>query len=270
MTTERTRTPQETRSPVVFFALAAALFLPFPVLAHFVHVPGLPKNAPVTDFVAAFVPAVAALILTYRAEGAAGARALLRRVVDHRRITGKAWYLPVLLLPVVCLILTWAPTVLIGLDFQPQPELALSTALLFAAVFLAAAAGEELGWSGYALEPLRRRWGALGGGLVLGVVWWAFHIPSILQSGQGPVLFVLGFFGTVGMRVLWTWLFANNGGSVCAIIVVHAVTNMCSSYVPSIPTSANAPVVVLFAVLVVVLWGPGTLARFRFAAGERR
>lgn len=72
MTTERTRTPQETRSPVVFFALAAALFLPFPVLAHFVHVPGLPKNAPVTDFVAAFVPAVAALILTYRARARPG------------------------------------------------------------------------------------------------------------------------------------------------------------------------------------------------------
>ncbi|MCX2729515.1 CPBP family glutamic-type intramembrane protease [Saccharopolyspora sp. NFXS83] len=202
---------------------------------------------------------MAALILTYRAEGAAGARALLRRVVDHRRITGKAWYLPVVLLPVMCLVLTWALTVLTGLEFQPQPELALTAALLFAAVFFFAAAGEELGWSGHAIEPLQQRWGALGGGVVLGVVWWAFHIPSILQSGQGPTLFVLGFFGAVGMRVLRVWLFANTGGSVFAIIVVHAVTNMCTSYVPSIPTSA----------IVVVLWGPRTLARFRFSAGER-
>jgi hypothetical protein len=51
-----------------------------------VPVPGLPKNAPVTDFVAAFVPAIAALILVHRAEGAAGVRRLLRRAVDHERI----------------------------------------------------------------------------------------------------------------------------------------------------------------------------------------
>lgn len=119
------------------------------------------------------------------------------------------------------------------------------------------------GW-GYVLEPLQRRWGALGGGLVLGLIWWAFHIPSILQSGQDMTLIVLGVFNAVAIRVLWVWLFNNTGGSVCAIIIVHAVTNVCSSYVPNIPTSANAPSVVLLAVLVVVLWGPTTLTRFRF------
>jgi len=262
--------PAQRRSPLTFFALAAVLFAPFPVLGGIVHVPGMPKNAPVTDFVAAFVPAAAALILVRRAEGAAGARRLLRRAVDHHRIRNKRWYLPVVLLPVVTLGATYGLMVVTGWRFQHQPALSLTTMLVFVPVFLLAAAGEELGWSGYVIEPLQHRFGALGGSLVLGVVWWGFHVPSIVQSGQGRTLIVLGFFGALAFRVLWTWLFANTGRSVFAIIVVHAITNFCTAYVPTVPTSAQAPVLVVFAVLVTLLWGPRTLDRFRSPHDVRR
>ena len=261
--------PAQRRSPLAFFALAAVLFAPFPVLAAVVPVPGLPKNAPVTDFVAAFVPATAALILVHRAEGAAGVRRLLRRAVDHERIRNKLWYLPVVLLPVVTLGATYGLMVATGWQFQHQPALSLTTMLLFVPVYVLAAAGEELGWSGYVIEPLQHRFGALGGTLVLGVVWWGFHVPSIVQSGQGRTLIVLGFFGALAFRVLWTWLFANTGGSVFAMIVVHAITNFCTAYVPSVPTSAQAPVLVVFAVLVTLLWGPRTLDRFRSPHARR-
>ena len=261
--------PAQRRSPLAFFALAVALFAPFPVLAGVVPVSGLPKNAPWTDFVAAFVPATAALILVHRAEGADGVRRLLRRVVDHTRIRNKLWYLPVVLLPVVTLGATYGLMVATGWQFQHQPALSPTTMLLFVPVYVLAAAGEELGWSGYVIEPLQHRFGALGGSLVLGVVWWGFHVPSIVQSGQGRTLIVLGFFGALAFRVLWTWLFANTGGSVFAIIIVHAISNFCTAYVPSIPTSAQAPVLVVLAVLVTLLWGPRTLARFRSRHARR-
>jgi uncharacterized protein len=241
-----------------------ALFAPFPVLATFVHVPGLPKNAPVTDFFAAFVPAAAALILVYRAEGAAGVRRLLHRVVDYGRVANKLWYLPVVLLPVVSLGASYALMVATGWQFHRQAELPATTMLLFVPVFLAAAVGEELGWSGYVIEPLQHRFGALGGNLVLAVPWYGLHLPSILYSGlYGPTVIVLGLFGALGFRVLWGWLFNNTGHSVFAIIVVHAVTNMCTAYVPGVPTAANAPLLVALAVLVTLLWGPRTLSRFR-------
>jgi membrane protease YdiL (CAAX protease family) len=192
-------------------------------------------------------------------------RRLLWRVVDYRRIRNTIWYLPVVLLPVVTLAATYGLMVVTGWQFQHQPVLPVTTMLLFVIVFLLAAAGEELGWAGYVMEPLQRRFGALGGNLVLGVIWWALHVPSIVRSGQGPTLIVLGFFGALAFRVLWGWLFNNTGGSVFAIIIVHAVTNVCTSYVPSIPTSANAPVLVVLAVLVTLLWGPRTLSRFRLA-----
>jgi hypothetical protein len=77
-----------------------------------------------------------------------GARRLLRRVVDHTRIRNKLWYLPVVLLPVVTLGATYGLMVVTGWQFQGQPELSATTMLLFVPVFLLAAAGEELGWSG--------------------------------------------------------------------------------------------------------------------------
>ena len=254
--------PASRRSPLTFFALTVALFAPFPFMATFLHVPGLPKNAPVTDFVAAFVPATAAIILVHRAEGAAGVRRLLRRLVDHQRIKSKLWYLPVVLLPVVSLGVTYGLTVATGWQFQPQLELPVTTMLLFVPVLLLAAAGEELGWSGYVLEPLQDRFGALDGNLVLGLVWWGLHVPSIVQCGQGSHPDRARILLRRRDPLCRGGLFNNTGGSVFAIIVVHAITNACTAYVPDIPTSANAPFMVTLAVLVTVLWGPRTLSRF--------
>lgn len=257
------------RSPYVYFLIVALVFAPFPVVGAFVHIPGLPKNAPVTDFVAALIPAAVALALTYRDRGAGAALALLRRVVDYRRITARIWYLPILLLSPLIYLATYGLIELTGVEFVAQPRLSVTTMLVFALIFFVAAAGEELGWSGYAIDPLQRRWGALGGALVLGVIWFAFHIPSMLQSGQDATLVGLGAFATVGLRVLWVWIFDNTGGSVFAIVVAHTVANVCASAVPSVPTNAAAPVIVVAAVLVAWLWGPKTLAHFKYPVGAR-
>jgi membrane protease YdiL (CAAX protease family) len=52
----------------------------------------------------------------------------------------------------------------------PEPRLPAAAPLLLL-VFLAAAIGEEVGWSGYALDPLQRRGSALAAALLIGVVW---------------------------------------------------------------------------------------------------
>jgi membrane protease YdiL (CAAX protease family) len=46
---------------------------------------------------------------------------------------------------------------------------------------LGAGLGEELGWSGYALDPMQARWHALQAGILLGLVWAVWHWVPLVQ-----------------------------------------------------------------------------------------
>ena len=51
----------------------------------------------------------------------------------------------------------------------PIPQFTAPAALVLALAFFVAALGEELGWSGYVIDPMQKRWGALPGRHNLGV-----------------------------------------------------------------------------------------------------
>ena len=165
--------------PVVFFLLVFLLSIPFAVLGAVTGrqlYPSIPISA--LGFVA---PVTAAALLRYRDDGAAGVMALLRRAGEWRRIRSPRWWLTIfLLMPAV----TAAAQGLLRLARRsvPGPHLALPGALLLFLAFVVAALGEELGWSGYALDPLEQDLSAIGAALVLGVVWAAWPDPPGISS----------------------------------------------------------------------------------------
>jgi membrane protease YdiL (CAAX protease family) len=53
----------------------------------------------------------------------------------------------------------------------PDPQIPLLIAPVFFFMFFMGAIGEELGWMGYAIEPLQNRWGALKASIILGFIW---------------------------------------------------------------------------------------------------
>ncbi len=55
--------------------------------------------------------------------------------------------------------------------------------LNFVLVFLIAGPGEEFGWRGFALPRLERGLTPLRAALVVGLMWWAWHLPLQLQIG---------------------------------------------------------------------------------------
>ncbi|MEV5965986.1 type II CAAX endopeptidase family protein [Kribbella sp. NPDC051952] len=241
------------RRPLMFFALVFVLTLPLYVLSPLVTLPGMPKNGPPLDFVGAFMPMTAALILTGRSEGRRGVRMLLRRALDFRRIPSRAWILPILLLMPAIYLSTAAVVHLTGLHVPGQPALSLSTMAVFVPVYFLAATGEELGWIGYATEPLWSRFGPVAASLIIGVPWWAWHIPSMLSSDETSLLIALGLFASLALRVIYVWIFGGTG-SVAAAIAIHAVTNVSASSVPSVPTNLAAPLLLAVAVAIAVKW----------------
>lgn len=130
-------------------------------------------------------PLLAAGALTLRRSGWLGLRALLARAVDTHRVADPLWYLPALFLYPLIGLLSYAVMRLAGRPL-PQPAIAWAMAPVYLAVFLLTGAAEELGWMGYALEPMQRRWGALRAAVALGVIWGVFHLVPDVQNGRPP------------------------------------------------------------------------------------
>ena len=216
--------------------------------------------------------AVTAFILIYREGGKARVVELLKRTYDFRNIKSKVWYLPMLLiLPSIgfieYLMLRFSGTSI------PSPHF--SFAILFAYLsYFFMSYGEELGWTGYLIDPMQERWSALKSGIILGIVWAAIHVPIHFINGYSfGWVFWHGLY-TIAARVLLVWIYNNAGKSLFAMALTHAtfglfwtlwpVENLhrvVSFYDPRI----MALTTIFYVVIVVWLWGPKTLAKYRFA-----
>jgi membrane protease YdiL (CAAX protease family) len=250
------------RSPWRFFALAYALAVPFWLLGAATAIdllPGLPIAALMT-----VCPVAAALILVYRENGRAGVTALLKRSFDFQRIKAKGWYVPVVLLAPGVALLSYALLRWTGVPV-PAPQFDVLTMIVLFLVFFVAALGEELGWSGYAIDPMQARWEALTASIMLGLVWAGFHFIPLLQVGRSVEWIAWWSLGAVTMRVVMVWLYNNTGRSVFAVALFHAMSNLAWQLFP-IEGSYFDPrihglILAAMAVGVVIVWGPRTLSR---------
>jgi membrane protease YdiL (CAAX protease family) len=250
------------RSPLRFFLTVVALSIPFAWLGAVTDLqlyPGIPVAA------LAFVcPVSAAALLAHRENGSAAVSALLKRAFDFRRVRAKFWYLPtVLLMPCV----TAASYGLLRAMRSPlpAPRFPVPGALILFLVFLVPALGEELGWSGYALDPMQERWSALQAGLVLGVIWALWHVVAMVEAGQSPAWIAWGCLDMVATRVLMVWLYNNTGKSVFAVALYHAIANLSvKSMFPGGSYPAERTIALILAggaAAVTIISGPRALAR---------
>ena len=260
------------RSPYLFFILVYALSIPLWALnvIYPIHLPV--DNLPVTDIVATFTPLIAASILAYREAGLSGVKNLLKRTFDYRRITKKTWYIPILFLMPAIFVLTYGIMRLLGLPVPAVWNPPLLTPLLFVAFFFAAA-GEELGYTGYATDPMQARYTALTASLIIGFIHAIWHVPSAASIGYTLGLYIWGVIVLgVSFRILTVWIYNNTGKSVFAAILFHAVTNTGRSIFPGSRSAFELydgaigyGLIAIVTVIVVYLWGATTLARFRYA-----
>ncbi len=213
----------------VFFALTFLLTAPLWVLSGasgLSLMPGLPIAG-----LAVVCPALAAVILTWRASGRARALVLLRRVFDAGRTPGAAPWLAVLLISPAAAVSAFLIGRLGGAAI-PDPVFTLSGSLVLFAIFLVGGLAEELGWSGFALDPLQARWGPLPAALAIGAVWSVWHYPALIQADRSVVWIAWWTLGTMALRVVMVWVFNITRGSVFAVAVLHAMSNLCWQLFP--------------------------------------
>ena len=248
------------RSPLAFFLVVIGLAVPIFVLSRFVGVLGSLK-IPVTDLMLAFTPLVAASILVLRYEGVSGLKTFIRFSLNIRSLWRSNWLLPALLLAPLIYALTYLSLQIAGYPGSPTGNFVGLPAL--ALIMFLLAIGEEAGWTGYLLDPLQLRFGALGASLIIAVPWWLAHIPSIIQIG-GTVSDIAWWLpGAIALRVLMTWLFNHSGGSVFAVILFHTLLNVGRSvtypaigshYDPVYQATGNI-IAVILAAIILLGWG---------------
>jgi hypothetical protein len=124
--------------------------------------------------------------------------------------------------------------------------------------FFLAALGEELGWSGYIIDPMQDRWGALPAAIFLGLLWAIWHIVPLVQAHRSPIWIAWWSLGTVAARILIVWLYNNMGKSVFAATAFHTMMNISWQLFPIngsyFDPRINGLMMVVAAAFVIAVW----------------
>lgn len=183
-------------------------------------------------------PAVAGLLLTWILYGPRGLRELVSRLVRPR--VGALWYAVALLTAPIVMTAIVLGLSLISPAFLPGIVTAgdkLSLLVFGLTAGLGAGVLEELGWTGFATPGLRPRHRALATGLIVGVLWGAWHIPAtvVLASGTyGGTVSLLPFLilrsagllagALPAFRVLMVWVYERTGSLLVSMLMHVSLT----------------------------------------------
>lgn len=176
-------------------------------------------------------PTIAALVVAGATQGWAGVRGLVGALLRWR--VGPRWYAMALGGPAALFYLAARLSEQLGSVPRPLPAQgwAVLAAGLVGSLVHGVANGEELGWRGYMLPQLLRRQRALSASLVLGAIWFAFHVPIMfvpnsIAGGQSFATALPFFVGVLATSVLMTWLYRRTGGSVLLTTLLHGAANV--------------------------------------------
>lgn len=169
-------------------------------------------------------PLIAAMVLAWREGGAAGVRALLLPLLRWRVHPG--WYMMALVVPGALLAL-----VLLGLNAAGRTGnvvyFPVHGAIGFALVISLV---EEVGWRGFALPRLQRRFGPFAASTLLGALWYLWHWPMFLGLGVPLDLVLVMLLYFTGASLFMTWIYNGTGSSLALAVVAHLGAHLNNSH----------------------------------------
>jgi len=179
-------------------------------------------------FLAIAAPTISATILALAQDGWTGLGFLYGRMVHWR--FGLKWYTLVLLgIPAV----GWIATRITDASPLKETNTPSEFLLLLFYILITGPICEELGWRGYALPRLLKRFNPFVASMILGVIWGVWHLPSffvggMVQAGLSLPLFLLN---AIFLSIFVTWIFLHTGGSVFVTVLVHYTVNICATII---------------------------------------
>lgn len=178
-----------------------------------------------TIFIGGSVPSVLAIIYTGLINGKAGLKQLLGKITIWK--LNPFWYLFSIFYMYA---IFYLPAVICNI-FGNYYELKLRYAplyllYLFTGQLLAGPISEELGWRGFILPRLQRKFNPLIASIILGVIHVLWHIPLFFLYITEP--FSQYLLKVVCVSILYTWIYNHTKGSLVAVCLLHANYNFVS------------------------------------------
>lgn len=208
-------------------------------------------------------PALAAVIVTQVAYGKAQVKNLLKALIQWR--ASLVWYLVAVLGPIGLLLVAQGVTKFFALSAtQPAPQGDLFPLALSAFVMsLFSNPWEEVGWRGFALPHLQKRYTALVATLIVGILWGLWHLPLFFWK-DNPISeypFLPWFISTVAGAFIYTWIYNSTQGSLLPVALFHIMLNTFGVVIRGVSIISLALLYVLVAFTLVVTLGGTNLSR---------
>ena len=205
-------------------------------------------------------PTCAGLLCTWLVDRKAGLINILASLIKHPE--NKRWYLALLIAPATLIItdslLLFFSSSFIPAVFSEKDKLSFLGFTLFGA--LIGGFFEEIGWTGFAIPRMLKRFSVIKTGLVMGLIWGAWHFlvnfwGSANSSGEVPLaifLFVALFSFLLPYRILMVWIYSHSKSLLLAILMHCTLIIFWLAFASTVGTGVFR--VVWFLTWTAVLW----------------
>jgi membrane protease YdiL (CAAX protease family) len=192
-------------------------------------------------FIGAISPGLVAVFLTAITTGSEGVKLLIHKISFKN--TRAVWY--IFAVTFIAFIKGLAALVFF-LVYNAWPQFGTTAwyVMLFAiAVSMWTQAGEEIGWRGYALPLMSKKFDLARSSILLGIIWAIWHLPLfyIAAADTYNQSFPMYLLQVTGLSVIMAWLFWKVNGNLLPLMVFHAAINNTKDIVPSASKASASP-----------------------------
>lgn len=126
--------------------------------------------------------------------------------------------------------------------------------------------GEEVGWRGFALPRIQRKFNALTSSILLTVFWACWHVPLFFYRPGFLSMELSGIFGWLFSlltgSILLTWLFNSSRGSILICAVFHSTIDIAFTADVADKNIVNYMgfLITVWGILTIVIFKPKNLA----------
>lgn len=243
---------------VSYFILAYAItwVLVFPIITHII--------SEKWHFLGAFGPTISAFVVSFLIKGNIGISNLKDKIIKYR--VGFRWIL-VALSPILLLLISLPMGYFISgswFDFRQFIEnnlFSLTSVFLWILPLISYGIFEEIGWRGFALPHLQKKFSALTATFILSIFWFLWHLPMFFYRFDFSIGMMIGFYlGLLSGAILFTFIFNSTKGSVFMVIVWHVLWNLVAVLDMTTLSAIMSTIIMIVAIVIILKFGAKNLS----------